>query len=144
MNNIAFWSDWDKPSQVAFKVLSILTLLLVLATLTVELGGLSYFYTWEMTAYLEDVLIPFFSGHSKFIESTIQLNATFLFQKASGTYQLLPNWGVYSFLGVFVLAMAMLCAIVSYLGRFWFIASMGALIMIITGLGIADLGVFWI
>ncbi|WP_109831558.1 tetratricopeptide repeat protein [Reichenbachiella versicolor] len=141
MSKISFWSEWGRLSQLAFKVLSVFTLLLIATVLVTELGGLSYFYSWEMTGYLEEVLLPVFSDHSDYIESSVQFGVNLLFQKAGATFQLLPKWGAYAFFAVFILCLSGILAIVSHLSRFWFIASMGFLVLALASAGVAKIGV---
>lgn len=140
MNKIAFWSEWDKTDRLTFKVLSIVTLLFIIAALVIELGGLSYFFQWEMTAYLDKVVYPLFSNHSSFIESTIAADVQLLLQKAGAGYQLLPAGVVYAFLGVIIVGVSMMLGVLSYLSRFWYVVSMGAFILLVAGMGVSTIG----
>ena len=142
MNKVAFWSEWTRNSRLSFLVISGIALLLIASVLVFQLGGLSYFYTWEMTGYLQNIPIPVFSDHTDFIESQIHTNATLIFQQVSGGYRTLPEWVVLSFMTVIYLAIVGMLTLSTYLSRLWFVIAAGFFILLIALAGFARVSLF--
>ncbi|MFY0625112.1 MAG: hypothetical protein JXR07_02375 [Reichenbachiella sp.] len=140
MNNIDFWSEWEAPDRLIFKILSTSLLLLVITVLIFQLGDVSYFFDWEITAQLQEVLYPIHSNHSALLESTINTEISLILQKVTGGYRLLAPWMIYLFLVILYTAVMGILTMVSYTSRFWFIACMGLLILVVAGSGVGRLG----
>lgn len=141
MNGLNFWSEWELSYRITFKVLAVLLIVLMGSLLTFHFTEYSYFFEWQITAYMQEVLYPIFSNHSDFLESTVNTEISLLLQKVSGGYSLLPIWLIYTFLILVYLSISGALTIVSYISRFWFIIAMGLFILLLTGAGIGRLGI---
>ena len=141
MNGLDFWSNWKTPYRLTFKILAVFLFLMTLGVLVIEVADLSYFYDWNITASIQEVDYPVFSNHSDLVESTITTEVSFILQKVSGGFRLLPEWLVFAYAGILYLSIAGIATIVSFLSRFWFVICAGLFILLITGAGIGRIGV---
>lgn len=130
MNPFDFWRGWDRSYLLAFQILASILLLLILAVLFTQVTGYSYFYDWQIVGTLQEVLYPVHSNHSHLLESTISTEISFLIQRATGGYLLLTDFMVYLFAGVVFASIMTIVSLVTYLNRFWFVVSMGLLVII--------------
>ncbi|MGL1886917.1 MAG: hypothetical protein OCD76_10405 [Reichenbachiella sp.] len=141
MNNLNFWSEWDSSHRLSFKILAVLALVFIIAALVIVLGDISYLYNWQVTGMLKRIPYSVHSNHSNFIESIVNVDISLLYQKVSGGYQLLDTWMVYAFASVLYLGIMGCLTVASHLGRFWYIVSMGLLIVVLATSGISSVGV---
>lgn len=144
MNDLNFWSAWERSHQLSFKILGVLTLLIITSGLVIVLGDVSYVYTWEVTGVLKNIPKTVFSDHGTLIESILHVDVPLLFQKVAGGYEQLPLVFVYVFAIILYLAVAGCMTVVSYLGRFWYVVSMGLLVVLLVVSGISQIGIFGI
>ena len=142
MNNFSFWNDWEKSFQLSFKIISSFILLLLISFLVFELGDFSIFYKWKITGYLENYSFPIFSNHSSLLESTVSTDIPIIFQKAFGSFKLLPSYYAYIYLVFLYMGIAGCMTIGTYLQKIWYLISTGFFILIIAMSGIGQVGFF--
>ncbi|UXX79665.1 hypothetical protein N7E81_00885 [Reichenbachiella carrageenanivorans] len=142
MNKFAFWNEWEAPFQLTFKLIAGLLLATIASFLIIHWGGLSPFYYWKITGYLENLNFPIFSNHSAFIESTVSIDLPLIFQKVFGGSKSLPLGYTYAYLIVLYVSLVGCLSIATYLKKFWYYLAMGLWILLIMLSGIGKIGIF--
>jgi hypothetical protein len=142
MNSLAFWRSWSKPFQFIFWLFS--------STLLLAVAYFWYTYylnpapviTWEQFQQwnTEEVLLNTFS---KGIFDIPVYGENYLIYEILGGSELQPDTtAFYIFLFVFSISLLGLLSVVSSLSRFWFIAGMGILCVIVMTMRLESLLVF--
>ncbi|WP_456461140.1 tetratricopeptide repeat protein [Reichenbachiella sp.] len=142
MNKFAFWNEWDSSFKLTFKILLSVFLIFIISFLAIEWGGLSPFYYWKLTGYIENLSFPVFSNHSEFIESTINTDLPLIFQKVFGGSKILPSAYTYVYLGLLYICLIGCLTISTYLEKFWYYIGVGLWILLVVLSGIGNVGFF--
>ncbi|WP_422361870.1 tetratricopeptide repeat protein [Reichenbachiella sp.] len=142
MNKFAFWNEWNAPFKLTFILLTSLLLFFSAAFLAIQWGGLSPFYYWKLTGYIENLSFPVFSNHSEFIESTITTDLPLIFQKVFGGSKALPNYLSYTYLILLYTCLIGCLTISTYLEKFWYYIGVGLWILLVVLSGIGNVGFF--
>lgn len=142
MNKFAFWNEWDSSFKLTFKILLSVFLIFIISFLAIEWGGLSPFYYWKLTGYIENLSFPVFSNHSEFIESTINTDLPLIFQKVFGGSKMLPSVYTYAYLILLYICLIGCLTISTYLEKFWYYIGVGLWILLVVLSGIGNVGFF--
>jgi dihydrofolate reductase len=139
--NSNFWQPWQAGFRIPFLASFTLLLVLCVALFIAMWRSPAPTVTWQYWQERETQAITthqFQTG--PFLLQTKADNAI-LFERLNGSDFAIPDWPVYAYLLVMVLAFAMMLAVVSSLSRFWFMLGYGFIIFFIANLQLEVLAV---
>lgn len=142
MNNFAFWKSWPKSYQFMGAVLTVLLLLAWVALWTFYFRYPAPVFVWEHAQEQLVTEVPMRSFTLGLAELVIPADNYVIFDQLLGGRLQVQPWAYESFLIIFFFALSVLVAIITTLSRFWYLAAMTVLIVLVSYLRIEILLLF--
>ncbi|MEQ6119094.1 hypothetical protein [Reichenbachiella sp. MALMAid0571] len=137
-----YWDSWDQEYKIYYKSLIALILLMLVAFCTFLFMGYDLSMDWLVNSSLKS-LDSALEGYSQ-LGSLLDFNAQLFLvdQKFIGSEMVLNSIASYIYLGLVVLGLLICITISTYLGKFWYLVSVGLLMVLIISLRLELLGLF--
>ncbi|MCG8311291.1 MAG: hypothetical protein MI975_28140 [Cytophagales bacterium] len=137
-----FWNSWSKPYKTFYRALLLTFVASVLIYLLAYLGGSAMVIHWETEHVIAPVKTLFETYRLGIFEFPIYVDNYTITQSFVGSGLKVNEWPAYvllTWLGIFI---CIVLALISDLGRFWFVASVILLTVLFVGLKLDYLVLF--
>lgn len=139
MNQFYFWKDWSVQERLSISSLLVLFVLSITVGLGIVFGEFSNVYNWNIKVSLDQLSQTICSVHSSVIESQIYSAIPVVVQKATGKVMVESHLMTYTLAVAMYVFLAFVIAVCSSLSRFWFVVSMGFLILLLSLSGFGEI-----
>lgn len=142
MNSFSFWRTWPKSYQFLGAVLGVLLGLVLVGLWTSYFLAPAPTFIWQHAQEQLVTEVPLRSFTKGLVELVIPADNYVIFDQLLGDRLHVQPWVHYAFLGLFFFALSFLVAIITTLSRFWYLAAMTVLIVLVSYLRIEILLLF--
>lgn len=142
MHKIFFWNHWDLANRRYYQILVSILAIIICYLLWMVYVTPDQVYDWWISNSLNDVQTPFPLLPEYFTNQNLTLDLKLITQNFIGSDAVLQPISTYVFLGSFVFGILICLTVTTYLSRFWYIVSVGLVVLLLATMGLDKLGVF--
>lgn len=142
MTDIFFWRNWDRSNRKYYQALLFFIGVLICGSVFFLVSGSDTAYNWLVTSSLDATGVPLENMLPVLKESYGSLELLTINHTFSGSGIEIDPLVTYGFLLAFILGLLICLIVVTYLGRYWYIISVGLFVVFLVLLGLERIGLF--